>query len=264
MFTNLHSFTSEDGKGPNSLLLSGDTLFGTTFVFGATNNGTIFGVRTNGTAFSTLYSFAGTNGVGPLGGLTLLDSVLYGTTAYGGAGSGTVFSLTVDGRAFKLLHVFNGSDGGTPMSPLMLWGRTLYGLTTYGGDANKGKIFEVDIDGTSFVILHSFSGGIYGEQPLGSLTRYGNLLYGTASSGGPLGYGVVFSVELDTSLSIGNFDANQVLAWPTHPPGFSLQSSTNISSPAWTAVPLAPVVLNGQNIVVEPAVVGQRFYRLIQ
>ena len=67
-FTNLHSFTAfssiifgtnSDGAQPvGGLVLSGGTLYGTAFVGGSFQNGTVFAVNTNGTGFSNLHSFA--------------------------------------------------------------------------------------------------------------------------------------------------------------------------------------------------------------
>src|SRR5213078_118233 len=67
-FTNLHSFspgsgpypgTNSDGAGPNGgLILSGDTLYGTTLAAGSSGNGTVFAVKTNSTGFTSLYNFA--------------------------------------------------------------------------------------------------------------------------------------------------------------------------------------------------------------
>src|SRR5947207_4253327 len=67
--TNLHSFTglnqdistgsdtNSDGAGPNSLILSGNSLYGATGRGGTFGQGTVFAVHTDGTGFSTLYTF---------------------------------------------------------------------------------------------------------------------------------------------------------------------------------------------------------------
>jgi uncharacterized repeat protein (TIGR03803 family) len=116
-FTNLYSFTAtssssgfypytnSDGAGPNGLMLSGTTLYGTADQGGSSGNGTVFKVNTDGTSFTTLYSFSefsgslnfsGTNsdGAGPSAALILSGNTLYGTAMGGGSsGNGTVFSL---------------------------------------------------------------------------------------------------------------------------------------------------------------------------
>src|SRR5437867_2724489 len=66
-FTNLHSFTAinnftnSDGAYPTcGLILSGNTLYGTTGIGGSLDNGAVFAVNTDGTGFTNLHSF--TNG----------------------------------------------------------------------------------------------------------------------------------------------------------------------------------------------------------
>src|SRR6185369_16059888 len=63
-FTNLHTFTSTsgahltnaDGASPyGGLVLSGNTLFGTTIAGGSYGNGTVFALHTDGTGFTNLH-----------------------------------------------------------------------------------------------------------------------------------------------------------------------------------------------------------------
>src|SRR5258708_7021575 len=51
-------YTNSDGAYPwAGLILSGDTLYGTTSDGGNSGNGTVFAVQTDGTDFTTLHSF---------------------------------------------------------------------------------------------------------------------------------------------------------------------------------------------------------------
>ncbi len=115
-FTNLHSFTAasgpypgtnSDGAGPNGgLILSKNTLYGTTGGAGSSGNGTVFAVNSNSTGFTNLYNFTAgsanssgdytnSDGATPYAGLILTNSTLYGTTERGGSsGNGTVFGLS--------------------------------------------------------------------------------------------------------------------------------------------------------------------------
>jgi hypothetical protein len=60
------------------------------------------------------------------------------------------------------------------------------------------------------------------------------------------------------------------LRWPTNNAGydytgFTLQSTTNLGSPAvWSTNSPAPVVIGGQNTVTNPITGAQKFYRLVQ
>lgn len=114
-FTNLHNFTSvppipgpytnSDGANPSGgLVLSGNTLFGTTASGGSMERGTVFAVTTDGAGFSSLFNFAAVSapaftnstGVSPGGGLFLSGNTLYGTARDGGSlAYGTVFRLSL-------------------------------------------------------------------------------------------------------------------------------------------------------------------------
>src|ERR1035437_5325507 len=62
-FTNLHNFLGypSDGVNPSAgLVLSGDTLYGTTVLGGDWSNGTVFKLNTDGTAFTNLHIFTQT------------------------------------------------------------------------------------------------------------------------------------------------------------------------------------------------------------
>src|SRR5262245_24297585 len=98
-FTNLHSFTGgfNEAYSDAGLFLSGNTLYGTTYLGGLGNKGTIFQINTDGSSFTNLHHFAGTpDGANLFGGLVLSGNTLYGTASAGGSSnSGTVFSYTL-------------------------------------------------------------------------------------------------------------------------------------------------------------------------
>lgn len=150
-FQVLHHFAggARDGSLPygTTLVQSGSTLYGMTKLGGATGNGTVFKMNTNGAGFQLLRSFAGgaNDGAQPeCGTLVLSGSTLYGMTTSGGAG-GTVFQINTNGTSFQLLHRFTGGDGRQPWGSLLLSGSTLYGMTSAGGSQDKGVIFAMDL-----------------------------------------------------------------------------------------------------------------------
>jgi uncharacterized repeat protein (TIGR03803 family) len=212
-FVTLHSFTgllaTGEGAYPYAgLILSGDTLFGTTSEGGSAGNGTVFAINTNGTGFRTVYSFAASrtntsglytnsDGASPSAGLIMNGNTLYGTTSAGGsAGKGTVFAIRTDGTGFINLHDFTGvSDGAYPYARLVLSGNNLYGTTEFGGTADNGTVFAININGTGFIALHNFTGSNDGARPTSALVLSGNTLYGTAQFGGPGGNGTIFGVN---------------------------------------------------------------------
>jgi hypothetical protein len=57
---------------------------------------------------------------------------------------------------------------------------------------------------------------------------------------------------------------NVLLTWPTNTAGYTLQSTTNLSSGGWNPVSPSPIGLNGQNTVTNVISSPQMFYRLSQ
>lgn len=231
-FTNLHSFTSDDGNTPEGgLVLSGNTLYGTARYGGSSGSGTIFSLNTGGTDFMVLHAFAGasfsgytnSDGIYP-NTLDLSGNILYGTAYYGGsAGVGTIFAMNTSGSVFTVLHNFMPSDFP----------------------------FYTNYDGAS---------------PETGVIVSGNYLYGTTASGGSLTNGTVFGLFILPHLTITASGANVVLSWATNSIGFALQCATNIVLPgAWRTnnVP-SPVVVNGQNTITDWISAPQTFYRLSQ
>jgi uncharacterized repeat protein (TIGR03803 family) len=257
-FTNLYTFTSVpdywpyinlDGAYPNvGLILSGPTLYGTTYWGGRSGNGTIFSVSTNGTDFTVLYG--GWDLVNSQAGLILSGNTLYGTTAYGGTGNGSVFAFNTKAIVFTNLHSFTAtsptntnSDGAAPEAGLILSGNTLYGTTAGGGTGGKGTVFAVNTNGTGFRVLHHFtplSNGSGtnsdGASPKAGLILSGPTLYGTTYWGGNGGSGTVFAV------SINGTDFTSL---------YSFTSTSNSGSPTYVdtnsdgAFPQAPLALKG-------------------
>ena len=88
----------------------------------------------------------------------------------------------------------------------------------------------------------------------------------TISTNGQVCFDTVFGVSASpVCLTMIPSGANVILTWPTNATGFTLQSTTNLSSSAdWITNTPAPVVVNGQNTVTNPLSSPQRYYRLSQ
>ena len=205
-FSNVYSFTGgNDGHGPQAgFILSGNMLYGTTELGGASGFGTVFAVNTNGSGFTNVYSFnGGSDGAEPEAGLVLMSNTLYGTTFFGGQfGEGSVFRVNTNGAAFTNIYSFSGgTNGSNPEAGLVLSGNTLYG-TTYGpfyGGTGYGTVFRVNTDGSSFSNVYSFTDSTDGANPEAGLVLAGGTLYGTAFGGGYFGNGTLFSVNTNGS-----------------------------------------------------------------
>jgi uncharacterized repeat protein (TIGR03803 family) len=289
-FTNLHNFsgTATDGALPiGSLILRGNTLYGTTYNGGSSGIGVVFKMRNDGSGFSIIHSFTAVNeGAFPAGALLESSGTLFGTTAGGGnPGLDTVFSVRTNGSLFTTLHYFapltNGTnaDGSAPRSGVNLIGRALLGMTSRGGTAGHGTVFRCDTNGAHFTNVYNFapfdavnqyiySGtNVGGAYPFSGLAISGNTLYGTAQYGGSSGRGTIFTVSLPAanvprlgSLRLGE---NILLTWPTNAGPFALQWTSNlVDAASWTNVSSGPVIVNGLNTVTNPIANEARFFRL--
>ena len=132
-FAVLHSFsatdsltgTNLDGASPCApLALSGGYLYGTASAGGASANGTVFSVSTNGAQFQTIHAFTamdpstGTNrdGAFPVAGLLPLGNSLYGTTFSGGPGAaGTVFNVAIPYPPAVITNIVRNLDGSVTL-----------------------------------------------------------------------------------------------------------------------------------------------------
>jgi len=180
-------------------------LYGTTYEDedGPTVYGTVYQLTPSGSGWTEniLHSFQeASDGAYPFGGV-IFDQAgnLYGTTAYSGpAGAGTIFQLTPSNGTWTLtvLHSFAGSDG--PFGGLTMDAAgNLYG-TTYADGANLfGSVFRLTPsgDGWTYTDIYDFTGGNDGGYPFGTVAFDANgNLYGTASTFGKNGYGVVWEI----------------------------------------------------------------------
>jgi len=244
-FTALDNSTNSDGVGPNALVLSGTTLYGTTEKGGSSSpGGTIFALNTDDTAFTTLYRFnGGDDGFLVNGGLILWSNALYGTTRGGGsAGDGTAFAFN-SSIGYTNLHNFIDSPNNAsfPYAGLILSGNTLYGTASEEFTQSDGKVFALNTDGTGYTNLHAFTGGD-GISPYAKLVLSGTTLYGTTRFGGK---------EFNGSLSSSS---GTVFALNTDSTGFTnLYSFTPIpTSPPYTnsdgGNPLAGLVVGGSTL----------------
>lgn len=301
-FTNLHSFATNEGEFAEALILVGNNLYGTAAGL-ISGRGTVFKLNTNGSGFSIVRTFVATNFVPPAGGdgpgpepaypnvdgalvtsLTSDGTTLFGTTYCGGVnGNGTVFRMNLDGSGFSVLHNFaasapnnNGSytnaGGAHPIqfSGLKLSGNTLYGTTYHGGIGGNGTVFALTTNGTEFAVLHNFStttgpnaNNSDGANPYQGLSLSAGALFGTAKNGGNTGNGTVFSINAAPALAITRANTSVLLTWPTTAVGFTLESTTNLTTPAtWAAVTPAPTLVNGLNTVTNAIAISPKFYRL--
>lgn len=141
--TTLYSFCAQlpcaDGIDPYSSLVQATdgNFYGTTYLGGANNSGTVFKITPQG-SLTTLDSFcaqsACTDGYGPVGLVQATDGNFYGTTESGGANNdGTVFTLSVGLGPFVKTQPASGKVG----AGINILGTNLSGATsvTFNGTA---------------------------------------------------------------------------------------------------------------------------------
>jgi len=218
--TILYNFCAQsscvDGDQPQGGLVadsSGNHLYGTTYVGGASNYGSVFELANSGGTWtqSVIYSFLGPNnsdGAYPFGGLAL-DSKgnLYGTTYQGGASSqGTVFELANSGGTWKetVLHTFDnigGDDGSYPEGGLVFdAGGNLYGTAYAGGKFGDGIVFQLKPSGSkwTYKVIHAFPGTNGGQYPYAGVVvdQKNGYLYGVTYYGGVIwNVGVIYQLR---------------------------------------------------------------------
>jgi uncharacterized repeat protein (TIGR03803 family) len=201
------------------------SLYGTTYVGGAYDQGTVFRLSPPGPEqtnwnYSVLYHFQGGNdGGSPFGGVVMdANGTLYGTAYSGGVNrEGVVFKLTPPGPGHPtwtetVLHnfsydwVYKIHDGANPVSRLIMDASgALYGTTIGGGATNQfgygyGTVFKLtpldpEKNNWTETVLYYFAGGADGQSPSSGLTidstgaLYGNTHYGgTGTCQDDLGY----------------------------------------------------------------------------
>lgn len=153
--------------------------------------------------FSTPTNEVNQDGANPAAGLALSGGALCGTTFDGGAqGAGTAFYLTLDGTNFNAFHSFgSGLDAANPQSQLAISANSFFGLSFAGGTNGVGAVFAGQTNGTVSVV-HSFSNASAdngtnsgGASPTALIVLNGNMIYGTATTGGAAANGSVFAVS---------------------------------------------------------------------
>lgn len=181
----------------------GSTLYGTTAAGGSSEEGTLFRIQTDGTAFNVLHAFGygPSNGRKPSGGLLLSGSNFYGVTQFGGSESGgTVYRIGPDGSGFSILHSFPDSiispNGSRPTGELIQSGSKLFGTTLDGGSTGHGTLYRIGTDGTGFGVMHALT---YpeGNSPINGLVQSDDLLFGVAGPSFGYNQGTLFATFTD-------------------------------------------------------------------
>jgi len=202
-------------------------LYGTTYLGGAFNEGTIFSLDPATGTETVLYSFCSqqscADGAAPEASLINVNGILYGTTAHGGSsavhahrlcfgGCGTVFAFVPNTGTETIVHSFCSQlkgnrceDGAIPWAGLINRDNFIYGTTTNGGRYSGcgralqcGTVFSIDLSTAAEKTLYTFCGDqdcADGNHPDAGVIDVKGTLYGTTFEGGAYGLGTVFSLK---------------------------------------------------------------------
>jgi uncharacterized repeat protein (TIGR03803 family) len=229
--------TNSDGEYPNSsLVLLGNTLYGTTSAGGTSGYGTIFSVNTDGTHFVNIHDFTnGSDGASP-GSLVCSGNTLYGTT---GLGVSTIFSIYVEPSAKVNVNTTNGlapltiqftsSSTDDTGIPLVSWNWD-FGDGSTSGERNPVHIYKTTgIFATRLAAINNLGINVAGISPLIDTEVSSNLvLNGDFETGSysnwtlsNAGYSVVDDGSLGGKPYSGNYSA---FLGTTTSPGYLYQT----------------------------------------
>lgn len=168
----LHNFAGypSDGAQPIGTLAQGNdgTLYGTTYVGGTKNVGSIFKISPAGTGFAILHNFDRTisinDGGQPLSGLAVgTDGNLYGTTSVGGSkNAGSLFKITPAGQYTPLYSACAVvcTDGFSPATPMLQHTNgKFYGLMR-GNSIGGSVLYSLNVNLGPFVSLLTTTGAV--------------------------------------------------------------------------------------------------------
>jgi hypothetical protein len=226
---------------------------------------------------------------------TLNNCTLTGNTGYGYDGGA---SFCTQNNCISFSN-YNPPDGCYDCGSGHLAGNNWFGdpLFAYAGDYlhlqsnspcinagnNASAVGGTDLDGNPRIAGGTVDIGAYEFQAPVSMISYAWLqqfnlpINNSIDTADPDGDGVdnyhewlagsdpINPLSSPAQLTITPSDTSVILTWSTNAVGFTLQSTTNLVSPAvWSTNSPAPVVIGGQNAVIDPVSGPQQFYRLVQ
>ena len=217
-----------DGANPNGLVqATNQNFYGTTCCWGA-EGGTFFELTPAGT-LTTLYNFCTESfcddGAVPVGALVeATNGKLYGMTQSGGHFfGGVVYAITTAGKLSTVYAFGTEAHYGDGLNPsgnlIQATDGNFYGTTLRGGaysncgheEPGCGTVFKVTSAG-KLTTLYSFCAQVTcvdGQEPNGGVIQAtdGNF-YGTTVTGGANGYGTIFKITSEGTLTtLHSFDS---------------------------------------------------------
>jgi hypothetical protein len=167
--------------------------------------------------------------------------------------------MKTNGTDYVVMKHYYWDDGAFPNTAPILNGNTLYGIAVAGGTARYGVLYEVNTNGSHYTVYRNLTAYSYSR-----LLFNGGALFGTVSSGGSHGSGLVFAFDIPPDLSDLAVRSN---GFSFNVSGVSnqtvvVESSPNLTNASWT--PLQTNVLSDVPIAVLDSAAtnfSSRFYR---
>ena len=200
----LHYYSGGDGGNPWAAPIQSVAGDFYSVTHGSFNYGQIVKIFQSG-QYTMLHSMTLFEGVYQVASLVQgTDFAFYGAAidSSGTASPGDLYRITSTG-IFEVLYTFDGTQGNHPAGGLIqATDGNFYGVASEGGSYGAGTVFQMTPDHTVNV-LYNFSGGADGGGPVGGMVEAsdGNL-YGTTSSGGANGAGVLFRLTTSGSYTV--------------------------------------------------------------
>ena len=161
----------------NSLVISGNRIYGSSV---EDNNGyafNLFKVNTDGTEYAVVYSSDYSN--------QFRNLILSGNTLIGDH-FGKIMKVNIDGSDFLDFNIYSDI-------PVLVDKNIIYGMKS-AIEGTEGYIFKINLDGTGFKKIKSITYPDFGSSPIGALSIIGNTLYGMTE-----GNAGIFKINTDGS-----------------------------------------------------------------
>lgn len=199
-----YDFFKNTGWNPNGSFLKANNgkLYGITSKGGVNDYGILFEYDPSTKLYIKKIDFynsiIGRHSVAPL--IQTSDGKIYGVTSksnIGFGGGAIIYEYNPATNEITKKYSLNiNNEGNIPNGITLVNNGKIYGLTTYGGLNNSGVLFEYDPSSNIYTKKIDFDGTNNGEKPNDRLIQASNgKLYGTTSTGGINGVGVLFEYD---------------------------------------------------------------------
>jgi uncharacterized repeat protein (TIGR03803 family) len=155
---------------------------------------------------TVLHTFSGSDGQLPDSTLIAVGNDFWGTTTFGGLwGRGSIFRISRSGEFASLYSFLGLGDGGSPQQLVLGPDGAVYGTTRAIQRAGQpdiwGTFFRIAPSG-ALTTLFVFRTLQYGYHPGPLMLAHDGNFYGWTTTGGANGYGTVFRVSTDRTLTV--------------------------------------------------------------